>query len=193
MAKTPKNKKVVVLTPVEKFEQLTTLKNATKCILNIEDEYDIYVKLQKEFAELGEKAKKDPFEGCEQCAALSEECKNKAEELKLKLPKEQKVDSQTVMTTAKEREEKEGQKKKGKGKWIALIIVVLIVAAAVCYKATPTRYYIAGWEQALGMDNYALKSYARLGDYKDSVQKKMEIKKIILGETKAGQTISFGK
>lgn len=194
MAKTPKKKKVVVLTPAEKFEQLTTLKNATKCILNIEDEYNIYVKLVKEFKELGEKAKENPFEGSEQCAALSEECKKKAEELKTKLPKEQKVDSQTVMTTAREREEKEGPKKKGKGKWIVLITAaLLVVAAVVCYKASPTRYYIAGLEHNLGMDKYALESYAKLGDYKDSMDKKMEMKKILLGESKAGQTVSFGK
>lgn len=189
MPKTQKKKKVAVLTPEEKFEQLITLKKATKCILNIEDEYNVYVKLVKDFAELGEKA----FEGAEQCAALSEECRKKAEELKPKLPKEHKVDSQTVMATAREREEKSGPQKKGKGKWILLIAAVLVVAVVVCYKAAPTRYYIAGIQHSLGRDNDALKLYAGLGDYKDSAAKKMEMKKIILGKAEKGQTISFGK
>lgn len=190
MAKAPKKKKkVIVLTPEEKFEQLITLKNATRCILRIQDEYNVYVKLAKEFAELSD----DSFEGAEQCETLSEECRKKAEELKPKLPAEQKEDSQTVMTTAREQEEKAGNQKKGKGKWIALAVVVFLVAAAVCYKATPTRYYIAGFEHAIGMDKYAMESYAKLGDYKDSASKTVEMKKILLSQAKEGEIISFGK
>lgn len=193
-AKMEKKKKVVVLTPAEKFEQLIALKKATRCILNIEDEYKVYVKLAKDFAELGEKAQESPFEGSEQCAELSEECRKKAEALKAKLPKEHKRDSQTVMTTARERgEKKSGPEKKGRGKWILLIVAVLIVAAAVCWNAAPTRYYIAGIQRSLGRDSAALKSYAGLGDYKDSAAKKMEMKKVILGKSEPGQTVSFGK
>ena len=189
MAKASKKKKVIVLTPEEKFEKMITVKNATRCILRIQDEYNVYVKLAKEFAELSDSS----FEGVEQCEALSEECRKKAEELKPKLPTDQKEDSQTVMTTAREQEEKAGKQKKGKGKWIFLVVVVFVVAAAVCYKATPTRYYIAGFEHAMGLDKYAMESYAKLGDYKDSASKKVEMKKILLSQAKVGEIISFGK
>ena len=164
----------IILTPAEVFAQLTALKSATRCILGIEDEYKIYVRLTKDFAELGAKAETEPFEGSDQCAALSEECRKKAEELKPKLPTEKEEISRTVTTTMREKELRAG-KKKGKGKWYVLAVTVLIIAAGVCYKAAPTRYLIAGLEKGLSLKKYAMESYFSLGDYKDSPEKAKEM------------------
>ncbi len=164
----------IILTPAEVFAQLTALKNATRCILGIEDEYKIYVRLAKDFAELGAKAETEPFEGSDQCAALSEECRKKAEELKPKLPVEKEEISRTVTTTMREKEQKAGRKR-GKGKWFVLAAALLIIAAAVCYKAAPTRYLIAGLEKGLSLKKYAMESYFSLGDYKDSPRKAQEM------------------
>lgn len=174
MAKVKKKKKQeeVILTPEEKFAQLTALKKATRCILGIEDEYKIYVRLAKDFAELAREAEEKPFEGVEQCVPLSEECHRKAEELKKKLPEQKETVSRTVTTTMKEKEEKTG--KKGKGVWILLAVVIVIVAAGISYKAAPTRYLIAGLERSLSLKRYAMESYYYLGDYKDSEEKAKE-------------------
>lgn len=168
--KKKKKKEEVILTPEENFARLLALKKATRCILGIEDEYKIYVRLAKEFKEMGEKAKENPFEGSDRCEALSKECLDKAGELKLKLPEHREEISRTVTTTMKEQEEKSGRKK-GKKKWIALVVIVIIAAGAICYKLTPTRYLIAGIEQELSLKKYAMESYHRLGDYKDSREK----------------------
>ena len=84
MAKNQKKKKkqVVELTPAEKFVRFQTLKKATRCMYVEQDVYDVYKYLVKSFAELDEIGKETPFEGCEQCAALSQECEVLAEEWK---------------------------------------------------------------------------------------------------------------
>ncbi len=171
--KKKEKQEVVVLTPEQKYAQLLALKKATRCILGLDDKYKIYIRLTKEFAELGKEAEASPFEGSEQCMALSEECKAIAEKLEKELPLQAEKESQTVTTTAKEREakEKEKQKKGGKGKWILLAAAVLVVLAIICYKAPPTRYIIAGAEKSLGMDRLSKESYYKLGDYRDSVKK----------------------
>lgn len=173
--KKKKQQEEIVLTPEEVFAQLVSLKNATRCILGIEDEYKIYVRLTKDFAELGAKAETEPFEGSDQCAALSEECSRKAEELKLKLPEKKEEESRTVTTTMREKEQKLGRKK-GKEKWVVLALFVFVVALAVCYKAAPTRYLIAGLENSLSLKKYAMESYYSLGDYKDSPDKAKEVR-----------------
>lgn len=173
--KKKKQQEEIILTPEEVFAQLVALKNATRCILGIEDEYKIYVRLAKDFAELGAKAETEPFEGSGQCAALSEECRRKAEELKPKLPVKKEEASRTVTTTMREKEQKMGRKK-GKGKWIVLAVLVLAVIAAICYKAAPTRYLIAGLEKSLSLKKYAMESYYSLGDYKDSLEKAKEVR-----------------
>ena len=88
-----KKKEVIELTPEERFVQLQTLKRATRCLLVEEDVYHIYKRLGKDFAELGELGKETPFEGCEECAALSEECAKLAEEWKKKLPEKKRKNS----------------------------------------------------------------------------------------------------
>lgn len=174
MAKVKKKKKQeeIILTPEEKFAQLVALKKATRCILGIEDEYNIYVRLTKDFVELAKEAEQKPFEGVEQCIPLSEECRRKAEELKPKIPEQKETISRTITTTMKEKEEKSG--KKGKGIWIFLVVVILAVAAGISYKAAPTRYLIAGMERSLSLKKYAMESYYHLGDYKDSKEKAKE-------------------
>lgn len=174
MAKVKKKKKQeeIILTPEEKFAQLVALKKATRCILGIEDEYNIYVRLTKDFAELGKEAEQSPFEGAEQCGSLSEECRRKAEELKQKLPVQKEEVSRTVTTTLKEKEKTSG--KKGKGIWVFLGFLILAAAAVVSYKAAPTRYVIAGAERSLSLKKYAMESYYHLGDYKDSKEKAKE-------------------
>lgn len=72
--KKKKKKEVIELTPAERFIQLKTLKRATRCLLVDEDVYRIYVRLTKDFAQMDALGKETPFEGCEECAALSEEC-----------------------------------------------------------------------------------------------------------------------
>ncbi len=161
----------IVLTPEEKFEQMKQLKHATCCIFNKQDEYDVYVRLVKEFEDLSKTPEGERFEGIEECMALSEECRRKAEELKSGLPEEKETVSRTVTTTAREQK---NEKKKGKGRWAALGIVVLVVAAAIAYKAAPTRYWLAGVESKAGLHRYAMESYAKLGDYKESAAKEKE-------------------
>ena len=84
--KKKKKKEVIELTPAERFVQLKTLKRATRCLLVDEDVYRIYVRLTKDFAQMDELGKETPFEGCEECAALSEECAALAKEWEKKLP-----------------------------------------------------------------------------------------------------------
>lgn len=201
MAKAQKKKKAeVILTPAEKFQQYVTLKNATRCILGVEDEYKIYVRLEKDFANLAKEAEVNPFEGSEKCMELSRECAVAAEKLKAKLPTEKKEDSQTVTTTAKEREERaklNGKTKKVSKTKIALILLaVLVVAFIVCYNVAPTRYLIAGAERAMGLEEWAMASYDKLGDYKDSPlqsdQTRLLIEKKMIKEAKKGSWISFG-
>lgn len=186
-----RNRQIVELTPAEKFTQLQTLKRATRCLLVDEDVYKIYVRLTREFDELGRIGEETPFEGCEECAALSEECKALAEEWKKKLPAERKVESRTVITTVRERE-KRGDQKKGKGKWVFLGIVALIALFIICYRVPATRYMIAGLENAIGFDGVARDSYAKLGDYKDSRERIVKLEQKSMSEVKTGSVITFG-
>lgn len=195
MAKGDKKKKkreVIELTPAEKFVQLQTLKRATRCLLVEEDVYKIYVRLAKDFAELGEVGRESPFEGWEQCAALSEECAVLAEEWKKKLPQERRVESRTVTTTVREKEEK-GSQKKGKGKWILLGAVLLAVLCIVCYHVPASRYQIAGLADWLGFDEVALDSYNKLGDYADSREKIVQMEQKAIAEAKYGTTVLLGE
>ena len=170
--------KEVVLTPAEKFQQYKTLMRATRCIIKVTDEYKIFVRLAKDFEQLYQEGQADPFEGLEECPELSRQCREKAEALKAKLPSEEEGSSQTVTTTAKEREERvkeAGRKKKiSKTKVAVIAAFVLVIALAVSYKVTPTRYLIAGAERVVGLNKYAMESYGKLGDYKDSQEKMKE-------------------
>lgn len=189
--KAKKAKQEIVLTPEEKFAQLLALKKATRCILGVEDKYKIYVRLTKDFDEFGKSAEAEGVEGAEQCPALSEECKRLAEELKGKLPAEGVKDDRTVTTTAREREQ--GQKGSGKAKWIVLAVLLLAVAGIVAYNLTPTRYVIAGMEAGVGLKSLAAESYGKLGNYKDSVTRKLETEKEILAKEGVGKIVGFGK
>ena len=113
--KKKKKKEVIELTPAERFVQLKTLKRATRCLLVDEDVYRIYVRLTKDFAQMDELGKETPFEGCEECAALSEECAALAKEWEKKLPAEREVISRTVTTTVKKQEEDDNKKRR---RWI---------------------------------------------------------------------------
>lgn len=190
--KKKKKKEVIELTPEERFVQLQTLKRATRCLLVDEDIYRIYVRLVKDFAELGELGKETPFEGCEECAALSEECAALAEEWKKKLPEERKVESRTVTTTVRQQEQS-GQQKKGKGKWVLLGIAILVIAVIVCYNVPATRYQIAGLAGKTGFDEMALDSYKKLGDYRDSKEQIVYLEQKNMQKTKLGSVIAFGK
>lgn len=195
MAKNQKKKKkqIIELTPVEKFSQLQTLKRATRCMLVEQDVYDVYVKLTKDFAELSKLGEETPFEGWEQCAELSEECANLAEDWKKNHTIERKVESRTVTTSAKERDAlgKDNQKKK-KGKWVALVILVLIIGFIICYNVDASRYQIAKLEEMAGFDDWAKSSYKQLGEYKDCPEKVLAITKNAIREAKKGSTVSFG-
>lgn len=189
--KKKKEEQVIELTPEERFVQLQTLKRATRCMLVEQDVYDIYVKLTKDFEELGKIGEETPFEGCEQCAALSEECAKLAEEWKKTHRTERTVESRTVTTSAKEREVNDSRKN-GKGKWIALAVLVCVIACIVCYQVDATRYQIAGLEKAVGFDDWAMASYEKLGDYKDCEDKILEMQKKAILETKKGKSVNFG-
>ncbi len=165
-----KKKEEIVLTPAEKYEQLQNLYQGMRCILRKQDEYDIYLYLANGFSELAKTPEEDAFEELGECESLAEECRMKAEELKKELPAKVEVVSRTVTRTAKEREK--DVKKGGAGKWIPLACIVLAIAFVVCYKVTPTRYIIAGWESSLGIHKYAMESFAKLKNYKDSSEKK---------------------
>lgn len=190
--KKKKKKEVIELTPAEQFVQLQTLKRATRCLLVEEDVYNIYVRLVKDFAELGELGKQSPFEGWEECAALSEECAALAEEWKKKLPAERKVESRTVTTTVRE-QEKTGAQKKGKGKWVVLGVVVLAVLFIVCYHVPSSRYQIAGLMEKIGFEELAMDSYTKLGDYSDSREQIVRLEQKSLGTVKLGTVVTFGK
>lgn len=190
MAKGDKKKKkeVVELTPAEQFVQLKTLKQATRCLLVEEDVYRIYVRLVKDFAKLGEVGRETPFEGWEECAALSEECATLAEEWKKKLPAERKIESRTVTTTVREQEEK-GSQKKGKGKWIVLGVAVLVIAYIVCYNVPSTRYQIAKIAEKIGFDQFAINSYEKLG----CGEQIAGLEQKWMREAKYGSVVKFGK
>jgi len=190
--KKKKKKEIIELTPEEKFVQLKTLMRATRCLLVEEDVYRIYVRLVKDFAELGELSKETPFEGCEECAALSEECAVQAEKWKKKLPAERREESRTVTTTVREKEQN-GTQKKGKGKWIFLGVVVLVVCFIVCYQIPATRYQIAGVAGKLGFDEVALDSYYKLGDYSDSRSQIAKLEQKSIRNVKIGGVVSFGQ
>lgn len=193
MAKNQKKKKEVVeLTPPEKFAQLQTLKRATRCMLVEQDVYEVYLKLTKDFAELHEIGKEAPFEGSEQCQALSEECQKLAEEWKKTHQTERTVESRTVVTSARERDAQE-TKKKGKGKWIALALLLIIVAGVISYNVNVTKYPIAKLMEITGFDEWAKYTYESLGNYKDSQEHVLAIQKKMIRQTKKGQTVSFGK
>ncbi len=194
MAKGDKKKKkeVVELTPSERFAQLQTLKRATRCLLKDEDVYRIYVRLVKEFADLAKLGEDSPFEGWEECEALSEECALLAEEWKKKLPKEKKVESRTVTTTVRQQEEN-GHQKKGKGKWIFGGIAVLVIAFIICYNIPATRYQMAGLAGNIGFDELAMDTYQKLGDYNDSVKQIVSLEQKNMRDAKPGNVVTFGK
>lgn len=166
-ARKKKKEEAIILTPEEKYEELLKLKDATGCILRKKDEYEVYLYLAKEFQELVKTPEAETFAGIETCSDLSEECRQMAEQMKGELPAQLEEVSRTVTTTARE-QAKQNPGKKSRGKWVVLAVAVLVVAAAICYKVTPTRYQIAGLEDRIGLHRYAMESYAKLGDYKDS-------------------------
>ncbi len=191
MAKNQKTKKkqVVELTPAEKFAQLQTLKKATRCMLVDQDVYDVYVKLTKDFADLGEKGKDTPFEGWEQCAGLSEECARLAEEWKKEHSLGREIESRTVTTSVKDNQKKNTGKV---GRWIVLAVVMLIAGVIVCYHVDSTRYQIAKLEQKLGFEEEAKSSFEKLGEYKDCASKVLEIQKKMIRTTPKGRSVDFG-
>lgn len=189
--KKKKKKEVVELTPAEQFVQLKTLKQATRCLLVEEDVYRIYVRLVNDFAKLKEVGKEAPFEGWEECDALSEECAALAEEWKKKLPAGRKVESRTVTTTVREQEAK-GSQKKGKGMWVLLGAAILAVAFIICYNIPATRYRIAGLAGAIGFDEIAMDSYMKLGDYSDCPDQIVKIEQQWMREAKFGSVVKFG-
>ena len=194
MAKNQKKKKkqVVELTPAEKFVRFQTLKKATRCMYVEQDVYDVYKYLVKSFAELDEIGKETPFEGCEQCAALSQECEVLAEEWKKNHATERVEESRTVTTSAKERETREKGRKKSASKWVAIAALVLIIGFTICYQVDATRYQIARIGEAAGFTQWAKSSYVSLGDYKDSKARMMQIQKKIIRDTKKGHIVKFG-
>lgn len=185
--KKKKKKEVIELTPAERFVQLKTLKRATRCLLVDEDVYRIYVRLTKDFAQMDVLGKETPFEGCEECAALSEECAALAEEWKKKLPKEKEVISRTVTTTAKRQEE--DKQKKGIAKWIVLAVIIAVI---VCYNVPATRYQLAGLGAKAGFEKWAASSYEKLGDYKDCKDQIILLEKKAIEKVKIGGVVKFG-
>ncbi len=185
--KKKKKKEVIELTPAERFVQLKTLKRATRCLLVDEDVYRIYVRLTKDFAQMDVLGKETPFEGCEECAALSEECAALAEEWKKKLPKEKEVISRTVTTTAKRQEE--DKQKKGIAKWIVLAVIIAVI---VCYNVPATRYQLAGLGAKAGFEKWAASSYEKLGDYKDCKNQIILLEKKAIEKVKIGGVVKFG-
>ena len=165
--KKKKKKEVIELTPAERFVQLKTLKRATRCLLVDEDVYRIYVRLTKDFAQMDELGKETPFEGCEECAALSEECAALAKEWEKKLPAE----------------------KKGIAKWIVLVVIVAMI---VCYNVPATRYQLAGLSAKVGFDKWASSTYEKLGDYKDCKNQIISLEKKAIEKVKIGGVVKFG-
>ncbi len=171
-----KKQEEIILTPAEKFEKLMNLKTATRCILKKRDEYEVYASLARDFEELGKTPEEETFEGIEQCAALSEECRKRAEELKAELPLQEEEISRTVTTTVKEQEQAQNKKeKKSRGAWVGVVLVILIIAVIFGFKMSPSRYWIAAVEGKIGLYRYAIESYTQLGDYKDSVAKGQQV------------------
>lgn len=186
--KKKKKKEVIELTPAERFVQLKTLKRATRCLLVDEDVYRIYVRLTKDFAQMDELGKETPFEGCEECAALSEECAALAKEWEKKLPAEREVISRTVTTTVKKQEE-DDNKKKGIAKWVVLVVIVAMI---VCYNVPATRYQLAGLSAKVGFDKWASSTYEKLGDYKDCKNQIVLLEKKAIEKVKIGGVVKFG-
>ncbi len=200
MAKDASLKKLIQkqkkMTPAEKYEQAIALKDATKCIVDLEEEYKVYLKLTVEFGDLVTVAKEKPFKGSENCEALAKECEEKAKELKKQLPKEGTKYSRTVTTSAREKEEQAkaaGTKQtKSKGPWFILGTIVLVGALIGLYQLPAVKYMAATVEEAVGVDGIAKNTYAVLGDYRDSAEKKVNLEKELLDKTKTGNKVHFG-
>lgn len=200
MAKDASLKKLIQkqkkMTPAEKYEQAIALKAATKCIVDLEEEYKVYLKLAVEFGDLATVAKEKPFKGSENCEELAKECGERAEELKKKLPKDRTKYSRTVTTSAKEKEEQAkaaGTKQtKSKGPWVILGVLVFVAALVGLYQLPAVKYMTATIEEAVGVHGIAKNTYDVLGDYRDSAEKKLNLEKELLTKTKTGNTVSFG-
>lgn len=185
-----KRKKEILLTPKQRYDQAITLKRAIRCMRKLRDRHMIYAKLTADFAELAALPETEVFEGKENCAALSEECRVKMEELKDQIPLEEEEESRTVTTTAKE-QQKENDKG-GKGKWIVLAIVLVIVGVAAAFHFDGSRYVIANIENFAGLKEVSVDMFRSLGSYRDSEQRTAELEmKLIAGTRKKG-VVDFG-
>lgn len=187
-AKAAKRRKLrqLAMTPKERYDAAVTLKRAIRCMLKVEDRYMVYNKLTEDFAALAALPEEETFEGKETCAALSEECRARAEELKPELPDKPEGDSRTVTKTVK-------KKKKGKGKWVALLAVVLIAGIVLAFHMDGSRYVIAFVEKGVGFKDEAKGMFESLGDYRDSEAQAAEMERILLSEAKKGDEVMFGK
>lgn len=182
------------MTPQQRYEQLLALKKSIQCLLKVEDRFKMYKNLASDFKDLADRAETEPFEYAAECLEMREECLRIAAELKEQCPKEQKEESRTVTTSAREREKELNKGKKGiPGSTVFLSVVALVLAIVVVYMNVPyVRYLAAGAGNVLGVPEVAKDIYDGLGDYKDSKEKEVEIEKHFLEKAKKGTEIKFG-
>lgn len=185
-----KRRRNIILSPAQRYEQAIALKRAIRCMLKVQDQYAIYQKLSEDFAQLAALPETDVFEGKDTCEALSRECKEKAEELKEKLPTKEE-ESRTVTTTAKQQAEK-GEKKKSRAPWIVLGILIVVAGIVIAFRMDGSRYVIAAWEKAFGFQDMSTDTYRALGNYRDSEEKAAELEREMIAETRRGGSVAFG-
>lgn len=185
-----KKRKEIILTPRQRYEQAVALKDAVRCVFRVEDEYFIYSKLTEDFAALAELP--EVFEGQEECRALSEECREKAEERRGLVSEHTEEDTRTVTRTVKQREAG-GSSKGGKARWLAAVIAVLIICVIIAFQIEGSRYAIAFIEKGIGFKDESLEMFQSLKDYNDSEQQATQMEQILLRESHKGDVVAFGK
>ncbi|MBO4396196.1 MAG: hypothetical protein J5819_07615 [Eubacterium sp.] len=190
-------KRLINRKPADRYKWLLTLMNGTDCILRVEDKYNIYRRLEDEFAELSEldETEADGFTEMEKCAELSEECARIADSLEPELPEDAEEYSRTEMMTAGRRQEeiRESEGKHSVFRIVLLSVLLLVIGWLVCRKIPVTRAMLGSIEEFAGFNSFAIKSYRVAGNESDGWRKAANLEKKVLHTSEIGAKVKFGK
>lgn len=89
---------------------------------------------------MDELGKETPFEGCEECAALSEECAALGKRMGKEIAGGERSDFTNCYDNSEETGRRRQQEKKELQKWVVLVVIVAMI---VCYNVPATRYQLA--------------------------------------------------
>ncbi|MEE3467133.1 MAG: DUF6273 domain-containing protein [Eubacterium sp.] len=191
-------KKLMNRTPQERYTWLLALREGTGCILQIEDKYRVYRRMEAEFGDLADMEPEEAgdFQYQEECATYRDECKTIADEMEKELPEEVEIHSRTEMMSAGQRQQHDkesGNNKPGIARWILLGILVLGIALAVCRKIPVTRGLIGEVEDFIGMKSLAIKSFRVSGEENGGWDKALATEKKVIASAAIGKKVKFGK